>query len=127
MSGSPSGLKRTKNEKTISNLTFNDYNLGHRETPAGYSPDPTQIGSVPATEIKIGKHMPVMVSNWSGSPIFVTVGDQGLAVADITNGVAVLDGAQVVINTGQYKYIRFSGAAATAQYAVAQDDALHEN
>jgi len=116
------GSKRARNERTVTNLQFEDSTFNQRNMDAGFAV--RSLGAVPATEIEVGKRMPVRITNGSGGTIYVAIGDIGMAApTGMTNGIAILDKESLVINTGpDHRFIRFDGAQAAAQYIIYDSD-----
>jgi len=63
------GSKRARNERTVTNLQFEDSTFNQRNMDAGFAV--RSLGAVPATEIEVGKRMPVRITNGSGGTIYV--------------------------------------------------------
>lgn len=125
--GSINSIRKARSPQSIANLEFDDNNLSKRTYETGFVPKTISAVSV-NTAILVGRHSDVRITNASGGTIYVLVGDAAVALpAGMADGIAILDKASIVINTGTDSYIRFSAITATAQYIVYKTDTIVED
>lgn len=101
-------LRRITGPNTIQQLEHIDLSDAKRVVFGGYVLE-SALGSL-ATAKLVGAAQHVLVTNETGGTLYVATDNDGTITPSASNGIPVLNGSQMVIGTGENKYIKASGA-----------------